>query len=310
MNLKQLQYFVRVAELGSFSKAALVLDIAQPALSRQVRLLETDLRTTLLTRTGRGVVLTESGKRLFDHSIGILQLVTRVSEDLAAARGEPAGRIVIGLPPSMSRRLTLPLVDAFRRQLPKAQLAIVEGLSMHLTEWIATGRVDIGLIHNPEPNTAIEVTPVLEEVLGLVSAAAPGPAKAQGKPVPLASLVDFPLILPERSHAMRKLLENHAALAGVKLNVVLEVSSVQSILELVSAGHGHAVLTGNALAASGRPESYRLRPLDRPVINSTLCLAVSAHKPVTPLGRRVERLLRELVAVQSQAERPGHSKTR
>ena len=68
MNLRQLEYFVRVAELGSFSKAALILNIAQPALSRQVRLLETDLHVTLLTRTGRGVVLTEVGQRLPDRA--------------------------------------------------------------------------------------------------------------------------------------------------------------------------------------------------------------------------------------------------
>ena len=128
MNLKQLEYFVRVAELGSFSKAAIILNIAQPALSRQVRLLETDLHATLLQRTGRGVVLTEAGKRLFDHSIGILQLVSRVREDIESSRGEPAGRIVVGLPPSTGRLLTLPLVEEFKRVLPKARLAIVEGL--------------------------------------------------------------------------------------------------------------------------------------------------------------------------------------
>ncbi|MCZ7653695.1 MAG: LysR family transcriptional regulator [Rhodocyclaceae bacterium] len=139
----------RVAELGSFSKAALILNIAQPALSRQVRLLETDLHATLLQRTGRGVVLTEAGKRLFDHSIGILQLVSRVREDIASSRDEPAGRLVVGLPPSMGRLLTLPLVEEFRRVLPKARLAIVEGLSTHLSEWISTGRVDLGLLHNP-----------------------------------------------------------------------------------------------------------------------------------------------------------------
>jgi len=189
MNLKQLEYFVSVAELGSFSKAALVLNIAQPALSRQVRLLETDLHVNLLTRTGRGVVLTEAGKRLFDHSVGILQLVARATEDIDATRDEPSGRIVIGLPPSIGRRLTLPLVEAFRRNLPKARLAIVEGLSTHLTEWIATGRVDLGLIHNPEPNPAIEVTPVLDEVLGLVGPAGSKPGKpGKASPLPLAEL--------------------------------------------------------------------------------------------------------------------------
>lgn len=293
MNLKQLEYFVRVAELGSFSKAAMIIDIAQPALSRQVRLLESDLKATLLTRTGRGVILTEVGQRLFDHSIGILQMVARATEDIEATRDEPAGRIVIGLPPSIGRCLTLPLVEAFRRSLPKARLAIVEGLSTHLTEWIATGRVDLGLVHNPEPNPAIEVTPVLDEALGLIGPVAAEPSPSG--PLPLAELVDYPLILPERSHAMRKLLETQAAYADLKLTVVMEVSSVPSILDLVAAGYGHAVLTATALAASGRPDAFWLRPLETPALTSTLFIAQSAQKPITPLGRRAMRLLKDLV---------------
>jgi LysR family nitrogen assimilation transcriptional regulator len=269
VNLKQLEYFVNVAEMGSFSKAALILNIAQPALSRQVRLLETDLRVTLLMRNGRGVVLTEAGKRLFDHSIGILQLVSRVEEDIQATRGEPAGRIVVGLPPSMGRMLALPLVESFRRTLPKARLAIVEGLTTHLAEWISTGRVDVGLLHNPEAQSALEITPVLDEPLGLVS-----PARQAGRrraTVTFADLIRYPLIVPERTHAIRKLLETQAALTGHKLQVALEVSSVQSILELVRAGYGHAVLTATALAASGQPEAFVLRPLAEPRLTSTLC---------------------------------------
>jgi LysR family nitrogen assimilation transcriptional regulator len=307
VNLKQLEYFVHVAESGSFSKAAMILNIAQPALSRQVRLLETDLHVTLLTRNGRGVVLTEPGQRLFDHSVGILQLVARATEEIEAARDVPSGRIVIGLPPSMGRRLTLPLVECFRRTLPKARLAIVEGLSTHLTEWIATGRVDLGLVLNPEPNPAIEVTPVFEEPLGLV-----GPRQGKGEkamPISLSEVINFPLILPERTHVLRKLLETQAALSGLKLNVSLEVSSVQSILDLVAAGHGYAVLSQTALTASGRPEAFTLRPLTKPVLTSTFFLAVSAHKPVTPLGRQAFRLLQELV-VSSSVGGSTHIKTR
>ncbi|CAG4883295.1 Nitrogen assimilation control protein [Georgfuchsia toluolica] len=335
MNLKQLEYFVRVAELGSFSKASLILNIAQPALSRQVRLLETDLRVTLLLRNGRGVVLTEAGQRLFDQSLGILQLVSRVREDLESTRGEPGGRIVVGLPPSMGRLLTLPLVDGFRRALPKARLAIVEGLSAHLAEWIATGRVDIGLLHNPDSQTALELVPVLDESLGMVSPAtnsrkikvgasaaakkassrAGGSLAGLGDTVTLAELTGFPLILPERTHAIRKLLETQAALAGRKLNVALEISSVQSILELVRAGHGHAILTPTALAASGQPEAYVLRKLVEPSLASTLCLAVSAHKPATPLTKHMLRLLRELIlaaaeTVPSPTPSRAHNKMR
>jgi len=308
VNLKQLEYFVHVAELGGFSKAALILNIAQPALSRQIRLLETDLRVSLLIRNGRGVVLTEAGKRLFDHSVGILQLVSRVREDIQANRGEPAGRIVVGLPPSMGRMLALPLVENFRRTLPKARLAIVEGLSTHLAEWISTGRVDLGLLHNPEPQSALETTPVLDEPLGLVSPA--DRAVRKKATVTFDELTRYPLIVPERSHTIRKLLETQAALAGHKLNVVLEVSSVQSILELVRAGYGHAVLSPTALAASGQPEAFLFRPLAEPSLTSTLCLAVSAHKPATHLTKLVFRLVRELVMTGPGAALPAHNKTR
>ncbi len=327
MNLKQLEYFVRVAELGGFSRAAQALDIAQPALSRQVRLLETDLRVSLLTRTGRGVVLTDAGKRLFDHSVGILHLVARAAEDLSVARDQPSGRVVVGLPPSIGRLLTLPLVRAFVDELPQARLAIVEGLSTHLGEWIATGRVDLGLLHNPEPNPALEITPVLEEPLGLVSPiaragagprAAPrgdgtkdAPAKRQRTQAPLRlpDLARFPLIVPDRAHAIRKLLEAQAALAGVKLDVAWEVSSVQAILDLVRAGYGHAVLARSALVASGQPEAFGLRPLAAAGLTSTLCLAVSAHRPATPLTRRTQGMIRDLLAV-APAVRAGHNKLR
>lgn len=297
MNLKQLEYFVHVAELGSFSKAALVLDVAQPALSRQVRALETDLRETLLLRNGRGVRLTEAGRRLFEHSVGILQMVSRAREDMGASRDEPAGRIVVGLPPSMGRQLTLPLIDAFRQQLPRARLAIVEGLSAHITEWIVTGRVDLGLVHNPEAAPALEITPILDEALCLVQPAAGRRGRGRGGrgPLPLRELPAFPLIVPDRTHAIRRLLETQAMLAGLELDIAWEVASVPSIIDLVCAGYGYAVLSAGAVAASGRSGELAVRPLVEPQLSSVLCLATSAHRRPTPLARHASRLLRELV---------------
>jgi LysR family nitrogen assimilation transcriptional regulator len=313
MNLTQLRTFVRVAEMGSFSKAAIELDVAQPALSRQVRLLETDLHVTLLQRTGRGVLLTEAGKRLFEHAVGILQLVARAREDLGSSRDEATGRIVVGLPPSMGRMLTLPLVDQFKRSMPKARLAIVEGLSAHIVEWISTGRVDLGLIHNPDANPAIETIHVLDEPLCLVSAAkAAGRGEGRRKPAAMsfAELVTMPLVVPEQTHAIRRLLETQAALAGLKLNIAYEVSSVSSILELVRHGHGHAVLAPSAVVASGLGASLRVRPLAEGVLTSTLCMAVSAHKPATPLVRQASRLLRELVLASVEPRLRLHNRMR
>jgi LysR family transcriptional regulator, nitrogen assimilation regulatory protein len=298
MNLKHLESFVRVAEHGSFSRAAQVLGLAQPALSRQVRQLEIDLKIHLLERTGRGVVLTEAGRRLLSHGHAILQEVSRAEDDLAGSRFEPAGHLVLGLPPSLSRDLAVPLVEAFKSQFPKATLSMVEGLSAHIAEWIATGRVDLGLLHHPERLTHIETQPVhTEELVLLGRAASPALTGNNEVPLPLTDLARVGLVIPEPSHAIRRLLEDRAIQAGVRLRVAWEVSSVPAIVDLVAADHGHAILGRRAaLAAIRRHPELRMRPVGQPPLSITLCLAASAHRAAAPLQQAVRRLLGELLA--------------
>lgn len=290
MNLRQIEYFIQVAELGSFSKAAVLLDIAQPALSRQVRALETELRETLLLRNGRGVTLTDAGRRLLEHGQGILQLVEAARADLGARRDEPVGQIIVGLPPSLARRLTLPLIEIFSAEMPKARLAIIEGFSAHIAEWLASGRVDLGLVYNPEPVAAIEITPVLEERLCLVGRASPHPKKS----VALKDLPRYPLVMPQRGHIFRRQMEAQAALAGVKLNVAWEVSSVPAILDLVLGGHGYAALTDSAIRTHAERERLSVAPIRDPQIKSMLCLALSAQKRRTALITRTAQALVQL----------------
>ncbi|MFT3812908.1 MAG: LysR family transcriptional regulator [Acidovorax sp.] len=291
MNLQQIETFVHVAETGSFSKAAVLLDTAQPALSRQVRALETELRETLLIRTGRGVTLTDAGRRLLEHGHAILQRVAQAKEDLGAQRDEPVGRIVVGLPPSLARRLTLPLIDRFSREMPKARLALVEGFSMHIAEWLTTGRMDLGLVYSPEPQPHIEIAPVLEERLCLVG---PRDALAGRGAVRFDELPRFPLIVPQQGQIFRKLMEAQAALSQVKLPVAWEVSSVPVILDLVRGGYGYATLTRSALGHDSAHASLAVLPIEAPHVVSTLCLAQSAKKRATPLIRKTAQVLREL----------------
>jgi LysR family nitrogen assimilation transcriptional regulator len=291
MDLKQIEYFIHVAELGSFSKAAIVLGIAQPALSRQVRALEAELHEVLLLRNGRGVQLTDAGQRLLEHGHGILQMVAAAHHDLGARRDEPVGQIVVGFPPSLARRLTLPLIDTFRTEFPKARVAIIEGFSVHIAEWLCSGRVDLGLIYNPEPLPAIEITPVLVERLCLVGTHFP---QAQAT-IALKDLSRYPLVMPQREHVFRKLMESHAALAGVKLNVAWEVSSVPAILDLVRSGHGYAALTQTAMRSDTTADPLCLVPIGEPEIKSTLCLAQSSQKRGTALLKRTASVLAELI---------------
>ena len=299
MDLKQLEYFVHVAEFGSFTHASRFLSIAQPALSRQVRALEVELRQSLFERNGRGVTLTESGKRLLAHSRGLLQQVERARQDLENHRGEPVGRLVVGLPPSVSRTLTGPLVRAFREQFPNATLGIVEGLSTHVLEWLAIGRVDCAVVYNAVPSPEVELQPVLEERLYLVTARGKArSARLLGAPITLAAVAEHALVIPSRPHAMRMLLEGALANVGRKAKVALEIESIPAILDLVQHDGFHAVLSLNAIESSANAAALQARPIQRPSLTATMWLATSARRPAGPLIDATTRLVKELVLRQ------------
>lgn len=281
MDLKQLEYFVRVAELGSFTRAAIALDVAQPALSRQVRLLEVELRQTLLVRNGRGATPTEAGKLLLAHGRGILHQVERAREELGRVRGALAGRVAIGLPPSLSRVLAVPLTRAFRQQLPQASLSISEGLSANMLEWLVTGRIDIAMLYNAQPSPEIEIHPLREEALWLVQTRPPGlPDDPPAAPIPLREVAEIPLVIPSRPNAIRMQVETEMANIGCRPRVALEIDGVPAILDLVADGAGAALLSRNAVASSVRPSAFRLRAVTPP-LHTRLCLATSSQRPAT-----------------------------
>ena len=293
MDLKQLEYFVRVAELGSFTRAAIALDVAQPALSRQVRLLEVELRQTLLVRNGRGATPTEAGKLLLAHGRGILHQVERAREELGRVRGALAGRVAIGLPPSLSRVMAVPLTRAFRQRLPQASLSISEGLSANMQEWLVTGRLDIALLYNAQPSPDIEIHPLREEALWLVQTRPPGlPDDPPAAPIPLREVAEIPLVIPSRPNAIRMQVEAEMANIGCRPIVALEIDGVSAILDLVADGAGAALLSRNAVASSIRPSAYRMRPV-QPPLKTRLCLATSSQRPATLTQQKTLELIRQ-----------------
>lgn len=296
MDLKQLEYFVRVAELGSFTRAAIALDVAQPALSRQVRLLEVELRQTLLVRNGRGATPTEAGKLLLAHGRGILHQVERAKEELGRVRGALAGRVAIGLPPSLARVLAVPLTRAFRQKLPQASLSISEGLTANMQEWLITGRLDIAVLYNAQPVPEIEIQPLREEELWLVQQRPPGLSEdPPPPPMPLRELAEVPLIIPSRPNAFRMQVETELANIGCRPIVALEIDGVSAILDLVADGAGAALLSRNAVASSIKPSAYRLRGIT-PALRTRLSLATSSQRPATLTQQQTMGLIAETLA--------------
>jgi len=298
MDLKQLEYFVRVAELGSFTRASIALDIAQPALSRQVRLLEVELRQNLLVRNGRGAAPTEAGKLLLEHARGILHQVERAREELGRVRGALAGRVAIGLPPSLARVLTVPLTRAFRQQMPDAQLSISEGLSVTMQEWLVNGRLDIAVLYNAQPATGIEATPLVDEDLMLVQPRPPGlPEDPPPPPITLQEVARLPLVIPSRPNAIRMHVEAEMAAIGCRPTIALEIDGVSAILDLVADGAGHAILSRNAVASSVKPSAFTVRAIGQPPLRTRLSLATSSARPAT----LTQQATMELVRATTQA---------
>lgn len=293
MDLKQLEYFVRVAELGSFTRASLALDIAQPALSRQVRLLEVELRQNLLTRNGRGAVPTEAGKLLLAHGRGILHQVERALEELGRVRGTLAGHVAIGLPTSLARVLTVPLTRAFRLQMPNATLSISEGLSVGLQESLLNGRLDIAVLFNAQSSHEIDITPLPEEELLLVQARPPGlPEDPAPGPISLKEVAQLPLVIPSRPNAIRMHVESEMANLSCRLKIALEIDGVSAILDLVADGAGSAILSRNAVTNSVRPSAFTMRSIVDPMLRTKVSLATSSLRPTSLTQQATLTLMR------------------
>jgi LysR family nitrogen assimilation transcriptional regulator len=201
------------------------------------------------------------------------------------------GQIVVGLPPTVARHLTVPVVREFRNRYPRASLSIVEGLSSTIQEWLVVGRVDVGLVYNPNASPAVEARVLLEEPLCLI-----GPRGPRGAPrtLRLRDLPRFPLIIPSRPNAIRTLVETRLASLGLRPQVAMEIDAVPAILELVAEGHGHAVLSSRALEGADTAKRLQSRTIVQPQLKISLAVVTSAQRPSTPLQDAAVALIEEL----------------
>jgi LysR family nitrogen assimilation transcriptional regulator len=294
MDLKQLEYFVRVAEMGSFTRAAVALNVAQPALSRQVRLLEVELRQNLLVRNGRGATPTEAGQVLLEHGRGILHQVERAREELGRVRTGLSGRVALGMPPSVARVLTVPLMRAFRLALPEARLSISEGLTTAMQEGLLHGRLDIAMLYNANASNGLELTPLVREELLLVQARPPGLQEdPPPPPIALKDLAALPLVIPSRPNAIRMHVESELARVGCQPQIAFEIDGVPAILELVADGAGAAILSRNAVARSINPSAFSVRRINAPALTIVLSTAISSLRPTTLTQQATLNLIRE-----------------
>jgi LysR family nitrogen assimilation transcriptional regulator len=298
MDLKQIEAFVRVAELGSFTKAALAMQVAQPLLSRHIRQLEVELHQSLLIRNGRGVTPTESGLLMLEHARGILYQVALAKEELSGTSGALAGPISIGLPPSLSRLITVPLTLAFKTALPQAKLSLTEGFSALMYESLRAGRIDMAVLYNPAPSQDLEMTQLHEDALILIGSSKGIGQKSQVLLKPnllLKDLCELPLILPSKPNAFRLLIEVQMQKLNARPKIALEIDGINAILELVKEGLGFAVLPTYTLNQFPNPEVFTTHSIQRPQLLSQLMLVWSSKRPSTGTQRVALALTQKVI---------------
>lgn len=303
MELRQLRYFLRIVELGSVSKAAKDLYIVQPALSAQITNLESELGVRLLSRSVRGVSPTAAGEVLYLHAQTVLRQIERLRYDVVNTGLLPGGPVSVGLPTSAANVLAGPLIAAVQQRYPNIQLRIVESLSGHLLELVATGRLEISLLFEaagPRPaakggprEANVQWTPLIDEDLYLLSVRSRG--QKQSPQVSLAECVRIPLVLPGRANVTRQIIERGFAEAGLAPSVMMELDSLSTIQSIVESGQAATILSLSSLVGDGVRAKLSARSIGDPPLRRRLSLCNSDVLGMGTAAETVSTLIPELV---------------
>lgn len=290
METAQLRNFIEVADRGSFTRAALALGLNQPALSRQIRRLELELRQSLLYRHGRGVVLTDAGERFASTARQVLEQL-----ELAAQGGADSGvgRVTVGVPPSLGRALAVRLARAFSARFSPAHLTIVEDRSSNLRARLLEGGIDMALLHMAEPCAELECETIAEEPICLISPRQSGIACPAT--ISLAEVAPLSLIFPNARNPTLEVVQRAAMQAGLPLNACMEIGAPDTILELVHNGYGHAVATASILHGTPYMKTLQTQPITDPDLVLELTLASQVPQAEIPLHAKTGRLIKDVL---------------
>ncbi len=292
MDLRQLRYFVAIAEAGNVREAAARVRVAQSALSRHVRALEDELGVRLMDRHARGVSLTGAGARLNSRAVEILRQIDEMRAEIIAEGELPAGDVSLGTSAATSRLIYGRLAERVGTDLPRVVLDLVEGASHWLLEGLDAGRLDLAILVNPEPRASLALDALVSEQVYLLAAS--GDRRMPGDRATVADLVELPLVLFPRPADSRMGFEHAAAAAGVKLTVAHEVQSQDVLREFVMRGLGYGLLPYSSLRGEHAAGRISAVPVDGLALTRTLVRRID--HPMTPAVAEVAERIKEIVA--------------
>lgn len=277
VDIRQLKYFIAVAESGGFSAASARLYVAQPAISAQIQQLESELGCSLFVRHARGTKLTLSGQSLMAHAHAIMRQIEAARLDVQNASDDAVGYVKLGLPTSIANVLATPLIDLVRRRSPRVTLQITEGLSGEIEQGHAEHRFDLAILMRSELRGLQGSLHLVEEDVCLFGPKAPQ-AGGSGD-IRFAALADLPLYHSSRLHACRKLIEQTAQRMNIKLNVIAEVDSIHRLNDLAVRGDGYTVFPRTSITEKHMRQGHCYRIVDPAIRLSSVLVSNTAEPP-------------------------------
>ncbi len=304
MELADLRIFVRAAELGSFSKAAVTTGLAQPTVSRVIGDLEAEWDGPLFYRTGRGVTLSELGEEALTKARFLLREADQAAEDLKAFSRLPSGVVSIGLPTSIVEPAIPRLVNELRAELPGIRLQVYEGFSDQIERWLAEGTIDIGAYSKYREGPLSRNSLLLESQLVIA-----GPREGWSLPpeIDFARLSEFDLVLPARTNGLRIMVDSVARRMRVPLNIIADVDSTVGQKAMAAHCGCYMVKAPHTIADETRQGMFASSVIRNPFITRHVTLVTGHQRPLSRASREVIFRLTEILRKLSVAPAPNQS---
>jgi len=289
MDFRQIKTFLTVVDTGNITRAAEILHLVQPAVSRQIKLLEEDLAVSLFERQRHGMVLTEAGRTLVTYARRSLLELERARAEIGGADEGIGGLVTIGLVPSTIDALSSTFVSAIKERYPAIKIRLTMGYAGTLVRWLEAGEIDAALLFGAERSPHIQTTPLLEEPLWVIWSKQAH--IQQVKSMALADLARHPIVLPSAPHGIRTLVDHACAVSNIELNIVAEANALSVQRRLVLDGLGLTILPPIAVKDELQARQLHGAPLSSPDISRLLSLALPMNRPIAkPVRCAVEVL--------------------
>jgi LysR family nitrogen assimilation transcriptional regulator len=292
MNLRQLRCFVLAADTGSLSRAALILDLTQSGLSRQIMALEGALGIRLFERTGHGVVPTEAGEALIAPARLLLaeeRKLDRMARDMV---GGAAGAVTLAATSTVAQSVTTPVLGEIVARHPAIRLTVIEGSGARLSEWLADGTADLAMSYAPPEqfHGALDGEKLITDAMCLIGPPGWQPDADAGR---FETLGRHPLVLAPRRSGLRRRIDALAAEHGMNLSIVAEVDSPATVLAAVQKGMVYTLGPWAAFASEARHRGLVMVPVDEEKLRCWLSLYVARARGSNMAVRTVASIIRK-----------------